>query len=58
MVFNTKPRVKSKIKSKQRNKVNTKKIKSTYDGGSAFAKGGFGCVFKPELSCIVIQIIF
>jgi serine/threonine protein kinase len=51
MVFNTKPRVKSKIKSKKRNKVNTKKIKSTYDGGSAFAKGGFGCVFKPELSC-------
>ena len=51
MVFNTKPRVKSKIKSKQRNKVNTKKIKSTYDGGAAFAKGGFGCIFKPELSC-------
>ena len=51
MIFNTKPSVKSKIKSKQRNKVNTKKIKSTYDGGAAFAKGGFGCIFKPELSC-------
>jgi len=22
-----------------------------YDGGAAFAKGGFGCVFKPALSC-------
>jgi hypothetical protein len=22
-----------------------------YDGGAAFAKGGFGCVFKPALNC-------
>jgi serine/threonine protein kinase len=39
------------VKSKKRNKVKTKKIKSTYDGGAAFAKGGLGCVFKPALSC-------
>jgi len=51
MVFNPKPRVKSKIKSKQRNKMKTKKIKSTYDGGAAFDKGGFGCIFKPALRC-------
>ena len=49
--FNPKLRIKSKQKSKQRNKVNTKKIKDTYDGGAAFAKGGFGCIFKPALSC-------
>jgi serine/threonine protein kinase len=49
--FNSKLRVKSKQKSKKRNKVKTKKIKSTYDGGAAFEKGGFGCVFKPALRC-------
>ena len=49
--FTPKSRIKSKQKSKQRNKVNTKKIKDTYDGGAAFAKGGFGCIFKPALSC-------
>jgi tRNA A-37 threonylcarbamoyl transferase component Bud32 len=54
--FKSKPRVKSKqksrgVKSKQQNKVKTKKIKSTYDGGAAFEKGGFGCIFKPALRC-------
>jgi serine/threonine protein kinase len=43
--------LKSKQKSKQRNKMKTKKIKSTYDGGAAFTKGGFGCIFKPALRC-------
>jgi hypothetical protein len=44
---------KSRVKSKQRNKMKTKtkKIKSTYDGGAAFEKGGFGCIFKPALRC-------
>ena len=30
---------------------NKKKINSIYDGGAAFVKGGFGCVFKPALNC-------
>ena len=46
-----KPRLKPKLKSRLTSKQRTKKIKSTYDGGAAFAKGGLGCVFKPELSC-------
>jgi tRNA A-37 threonylcarbamoyl transferase component Bud32 len=41
---------KYKNKNKNKNKVSTKKI-STYDGGAAFTKGGFGCVFKPALGC-------
>jgi tRNA A-37 threonylcarbamoyl transferase component Bud32 len=28
-----------------------KKIDSIYDGGAAFTKGGFGCLFKPALKC-------
>ena len=46
-----KPRLKPKLKSRLTSKQRTKKIKSTYDGGAAFVKGGFGCVFKPALSC-------
>jgi hypothetical protein len=42
--------MKNKYKNKNKNKVRTKKI-STYDGGAAFTKGGFGCVFKPVLGC-------
>ena len=42
--------MKNKYKYKYKNKVRTKKI-STYDGGAAFTKGGFGCVFKPALGC-------
>jgi serine/threonine protein kinase len=30
---------------------NKKKVNSIYDGGAAFVKGGFGCVFKPALNC-------
>jgi len=30
---------------------NNKKVNSIYDGGAAFVKGGFGCVFKPALNC-------
>jgi serine/threonine protein kinase len=28
-----------------------KNINSIYDGGAAFTKGGFGCLFKPALNC-------
>ena len=28
-----------------------KGLHSVYDGGSAFVRGGFGCIFKPELKC-------
>ena len=44
--------------SKTRNKTkkikirkNSKKVSSIYDGGAAFVKGGFGCIFKPALNC-------
>ena len=30
---------------------NKKNVNSIYDGGAAFVKGGFGCVFKPALNC-------
>ena len=36
---------------KSRKKNKNKPLSSIYDGGAAFAKGGFGCVFKPALSC-------
>ena len=49
--FKSKSRLKPKLKSRLTSKQRTKKIKSTYDGGAAFVKGGFGCVFKPALSC-------
>ena len=46
------------INSKTRNKTkkikirkNSKKVSSIYDGGAAFVKGGFGCIFKPALNC-------
>ena len=36
---------------RSRKKNKNKPLSSIYDGGAAFAKGGFGCVFKPALSC-------
>ena len=52
--------INKKINGKTRRRTRTKKIKirtnkkkvnSIYDGGAAFVKGGFGCVFKPALNC-------
>jgi serine/threonine protein kinase len=44
---------KKKIKNinRSRKKNKNKPLSSIYDGGAAFAKGGFGCVFKPALNC-------
>ena len=45
-------RSKIRKRSKRSKKLNNKKwLGSIYDGGAAFAKGGFGCVFKPVLNC-------
>jgi hypothetical protein len=37
--------------NKIRKRKNKKRINSVYDGGAAFTKGGFGCLFKPALNC-------
>jgi serine/threonine protein kinase len=45
---NTKTRKNTK---KIRIRKNKKILNSIYDGGAAFTKGGFGCLFKPALNC-------
>jgi serine/threonine protein kinase len=49
---------KKKIKNikRSRKKNNNKLLSSIYDGGAAFAKGGFGCVFKPALNCKMPEV--
>lgn len=44
-----KKNIKNIKRSRKKNK--NKSLSSIYDGGAAFAKGGFGCVFKPALNC-------
>ena len=48
----------SKYKTRRKSKkVNKKKgVNSIYDGGAAFVKGGFGCVFKPALNCKMPEV--
>ena len=41
---------------KSRKKNNNKLLSSIYDGGAAFVKGGFGCVFKPALNCKMPEV--
>lgn len=45
---NSKTRTRTK---KIKIRKNKKKVNSIYDGGAAFVKGGFGCIFKPALNC-------
>jgi serine/threonine protein kinase len=40
-----------KIVKKTRKYKKGLRLHSVYDGGSAFVKGGFGCIFKPALQC-------
>ena len=39
-------KTKKRIRKNKNNKIN-----GVYDGGAAFTKGGFGCLFKPALNC-------
>ena len=48
---NTKNIKMNKNTKKIRIRKSKKKIDSIYDGGAAFTKGGFGCLFKPALKC-------
>ena len=34
-----------------RKKIGGDELDNTYNGGEAFARGGFGCLFKPALKC-------
>jgi hypothetical protein len=38
-------------KNKNTNKKGGDGVNSTYEGGEAFARGGFGCLFRPALKC-------
>ena len=50
--INMRTKRKTRTKTKKiKIRKNKKKINSIYDGGAAFVKGGFGCVFKPALNC-------
>ena len=40
-----------KIVKRTRKYKKGSRLHSVYDGGSAFIKGGFGCIFKPALQC-------
>ena len=35
----------------RKNKNGVNRVNSVYDGGAAFTRGGFGCLFKPALNC-------
>ena len=48
--INGKTRTRTRTRTKKIKK-NNKKVNSIYDGGAAFVKGGFGCIFKPALNC-------
>ena len=41
---------------KNKNKNKNKLLSSIHDGGAAFVKGGFGCVFKPALNCKMSEV--
>ena len=52
--INKKTKGKTRVRTKTKKikiRKNKKKVNSIYDGGAAFVKGGFGCLFKPALNC-------
>ena len=50
--INTRTKRKTRTKNKKiKIRKSNKKVNSIYDGGAAFVKGGFGCIFKPALNC-------
>lgn len=38
-------------KNRNKNRKGGDGVNSTYEGGEAFARGGFGCLFRPALKC-------
>ena len=47
---------KTKVNTNTKKRIKTIRIRKNktngvYDGGAAFTKGGFGCLFKPALNC-------
>lgn len=50
-------RNKNRNKNRNRNKstrvnINKKYMLNVSEGGAAFVKGGYGCIFKPAISCV------
>ena len=43
-------------KNKKKNKATRKKTNKKYinvsEGGAAFIKGGYGCIFRPAIGCV------